>query len=535
MKRNRLVAFALTIFLILSMMAGCAAPARPGTSDPQHDVDSQHDVPANKKLVVGSDTTTRGFSPVTIWGASEYLVATMIYEPLATFDENNELVGITAKSWTKTDDEGKEWDIEIFDYIYDTDGNHITAADIIGFYQNCMDEKYSHITRELEAFELTGEFTLHVKLREATSENLPNLLSNTRVYSQKAYQESEDKFITRPVGTMNYRVTDFQVGGNVTIKKTDTPYWQTDASLIKSNIQLSNVDEVVIVPLVEAFQQATAVETGTIDMMKGMSSSVIGKFENNSAYTVIEKERIMTKSLYFSGAEGKPVADNRNLRLAICHAIDAQGLMDIVVGGRGVPNKSFTSADAIGFNQKWLDEDFYEYDVEKAKTYLEESGYKPGELHLKLLTAATDEWQKIAQVVQSYLREIGIEVEIEALDGALFASAKNDPTRYDMTFNQVGGNFYIGNITGLMSQQSWGGSTFSGIVDDKLEALIQTCRYDTAMEADFDNLHYYLKDAAYIRPFYDSLVGYVFKADAGIKSLAWDWKAMDILNAIEFA
>lgn len=540
MKKRTVVALLLTACMLLGLLSGCATPDRPGlstetTANQAGDAAQPSQSAGYRKLRVGSDMSTQSFSPTIMWGNSEYMVASMIYEPLASYTQDGELAGIVAKSWTQTDADGYEYDIEIYDYVEDIKGNHITAADIVGFYQNCVDDNYAMLTRHLASFEQTGDYTVHIVLKNNTIDGIMTVLTATKVYSQKAYQESPDKFVTTPIGTTHYEVTDFEIGGNITIKRADHTYWQTDESLIKCAEQYDNVDEVVVIPLVEAAQQSIALEAGTIDIMRGMNGAVVSRFQNDSEFTVFDLEKIMSRGLYLSGEPGRPTADNLNLRLAIFHAIDNQGIVDVVLSGRGVPEKSFTSSMTIGYNQKWLEEDYYEYDVEKAKSYLAAAGYEPGELKLTFLTIATDEWQKVAQVVQSYLRDIGIEVEILAYESALFSTMMNDGTQFDMTLDQIGGNWYGVNVNSKMGQTGYGGKSKAGFVDDKLEELITKTRFFTATQEDFDNLHYYLKDTAYVKGLYDSIIGYAYKNSLGIKGFCWDYKCMDMFNAMEFA
>ena len=51
-----------------------------------------------------------------------------IYEPLMC-EYEGEIVGVIAKTITKVDD--YTLDVEIYDYVYDQAGNHITADDVV--------------------------------------------------------------------------------------------------------------------------------------------------------------------------------------------------------------------------------------------------------------------------------------------------------------------------------------------------------------------------------------------------------------------
>ncbi len=547
MKRTKLLALLMALVLMLGLLAACGTADRPGLEDDSDTPDAGNDAQNGDeqggdenqdedwiRLVVGSESSPQSFSPViNSWGNSEYLVDSMVYESLATMNEDMELVGICAKEWTQLDEEGLEYEIEIYDYIHDIDGNHITADDIVFCYQNALNQNFTNLTRFVESAEKTGDYTVKIRLTGNTIESLSSALINLRVYSQAAYEASEDKFATRPIGTTHYRMTEFEPGGNIVVTRNDGEYWQTDESLWQRE-QYDNVDEVEIVSLTESSQQSIAIETGEINMMRGMNAAVVDRFLDNPDYKIFEVQQIMTRGIYFSGEAGKPTADNQLLRQAICHAIDRQGIVDIVMGGRATVTSSFTSSQAIGFNQKWLDEELYEYDPDLARDLLAQAGYEPGELTLTFLTNSSDEWSRVAQVVQSYLLEIGINVEIQTLEGAIFGTMFNDGTQFDMTIDQIGGNYYSVIVNSKMGQSGYGGKSKTGFVDNELEELIQICRYADATEEDYDNLHYYLQDQAYSLPLYDSLLTNVVRADAGVQELVYSYRLQNLLNATVF-
>lgn len=535
MKKVRILSLLLVIVMVMSSFVGCGGntPAeKPAASGDGTSPSTA--APTDRKLVVGIDQAANSFSPVnSAAGNAEYLVTSMVYETLGTFDDNMELKGICAKDWKRLDEEGYEYEIEIYDYIKDIDGNPITVDDILLFYDLGIENKYAFVTRYVESYEKLTDYTFKVRLISNTSDSFPSVLTSTRVFSAKAYQESADGFATRPIGTTSYRLTEFEPGGNIVLTKVDTPHWQTDTSKLDKS-QYANVDEVKVVPIVESSQQSIQIETGEIDMMRGMNAAVLPRFEGNDDYKIFSYNQIMGRILYFSGEAGKPTADNVKLRQALCYAIDTQGIVDVVLAGRGTAEKSHGSNLLVGYNQKWMEEDYYDYNPEKAKQLLKEAGYEEGELTLTFLTLASDEWNKVAQVVQAYLLDIGVNVKIEAYEGALFGTLYNDGTKFDITLDQIGGNFLHAIFNSKMGQAGYGGKTKTGFVDNELEALIQTCRYDSATAEDFDALHYYLKDQAYALGLYDPVLSTVARKDSGIKELAYDYKMMNLLNATVF-
>ena len=109
MKKTRLFALTMALLMVVSMIAGCSAPNRPGLEVTGATTAGSTEAGANtesgyKKLTIGTDMASQSFSPTITWGNTEYVVSSMVFEPLASYDENGELAGIVAKSWTQTDD-----------------------------------------------------------------------------------------------------------------------------------------------------------------------------------------------------------------------------------------------------------------------------------------------------------------------------------------------------------------------------------------------------------------------------------------------
>jgi peptide/nickel transport system substrate-binding protein len=114
------------------------------------------------------------------------------------------------------------------------------------------------------------------------------------------------------------------------------------------------------------------------------------------------------------------------VRRAISHAIDRQGLIE-AVWGRGVP----TAALAPGVLEWSLPIDqlgpgarYYQYDPTEAKRLLTEAGYPKGfKTHLSVSNGFGRDIIDDAQLVQRYLKDVGIEAELKIQEhGAYMAT-----------------------------------------------------------------------------------------------------------------
>lgn len=107
------------------------------------------------------------------------------------------------------------------------------------------------------------------------------------------------------------------------------------------------------------------------------------------------------------------IGKNRNLRLAIAHAIDMEQLISIFVKNTGQKANSIFPPGILGYRPS--DQLPYSYNVKKAKEYLAQAGFPGGKglPTLKFDTRGKSETNQLrAQFYQSQLKKIGVNIEI---------------------------------------------------------------------------------------------------------------------------
>ena len=108
--------------------------------------------------------------------------------------------------------------------------------------------------------------------------------------------------------------------------------------------------------------------------------------------------------------------DDVNFRKAVAYAVDKKAIKEALIGENGKTASTLCFDDALYILDKdswssYADEiaDDYSYDVEKAKEYLAKSAYPDG---YDITYVCLEGESSIAQMVQAYLAEIGINVTI---------------------------------------------------------------------------------------------------------------------------
>jgi len=123
--------------------------------------------------------------------------------------------------------------------------------------------------------------------------------------------------------------------------------------------------------------------------------------------------------------EKAPFNDIR-VRQAIRYAVDIDAILQGGYSGIYPRANSLLAPSLLGY---WKEAPVYGRDLEKAQALLAEAGHANG-FKTKLTIEATARYEAIAQIIQANLSEVGIEVEIEALESAAYwALGKNDASK----------------------------------------------------------------------------------------------------------
>ena len=150
-------------------------------------------------------------------------------------------------------------------------------------------------------------------------------------------------------------------------------------------------------------------------------------------------------ALFFNQAVGFPY-DQKAFRQAVAHGLDRRDMVQRLLNGRGVPG----SAGALGPANAFLNRNLpdYPHDPARARTMLDEVGLRDANgdgmrdrpdgspFTIPLLTSSLD--TTTAQLVSEYLRNVGLRVELQAVDQPT-SDARNTNGEYEMAIVHFGG------------------------------------------------------------------------------------------------
>src|SRR5699024_8531258 len=119
--------------------------------------------------------------------------------------------------------------------------------------------------------------------------------------------------------------------------------------------------------------------------------------------------------------------DNKDVRVALNHAVDKESLINAFYAGQGEPAKNPMPPTVDGYNDEM---EAYEYDPEKAKELLADAGYPDGfEMDLWTMSNPTPylpEPGKIAENIHSTFGEVGVGGNSQTYEWATYIEKVTD-------------------------------------------------------------------------------------------------------------
>lgn len=515
---------------ILALAVSCGKGETKSESSTATDKSSVATATSNKpiEITVGLNTGWDTLSPVrSNIGNNLPVISTITYETLGFLNSENVLVPWVAKEWSTTDN-GKTYDITLYDYVKDSEGNAIKAEDVVWMIQLCKEKALKPNFKYVESVEATSEYSLKITFNNTLVGVFETLMTDTFACSKAAYEKAGDDFVDHCVSTSVYKVTKFVSGSEVEYTKRDD-YWQSyDLLPPELRATVSKVD-VKIIP--EAAQLGIALETGVVDFVLFFDASTAVQFDGDSDYTFLKADSRNGFQMFFSGADERPVANDKYLRQAICYAINNELMINAALEGYGVPMHDSASTAAMGYQKEWLNEEYYPYSIEKAKECLAKSNYNGEEL----VILATSSFKTQAEIIQNCCAAVGIKVKLDVRQIALVTAIRLDGTQYDMFINQVGGITLANHWNTRYDARAYKTGDATSRHDMVLADLIKETSTSEGFTAEnINKVHNYIKDEAYGYGIYQPNMLAVWNNKVGMTEVVKDTYKMVVPTACKY-
>ncbi|WP_242681292.1 ABC transporter substrate-binding protein [Tessaracoccus sp. SD287] len=389
------------------LLAGCLDNDLPGQT-PE----------GSREISVGASDEPQVLDPVAnAQAAIPQVLLYNVYETLVKVDNNGELRGLLASAWTISEDR-LTYRFTLHEATTFASGTPLDAAAVVASIEFLRAAKSPNTSvaramDQIESVTAEGALTVIVKLTAPSLLWLYDMTSTGGIIVDPAGHET---MADAPMGSGPYVFDSHQRGTSITLKRNEK-YWGTP----------QRVDTIVFRYFTDPNAMNSAMLAGDLDVISNLAApQALDQFADER-YTVLEG--FTTGEVVLGFNHTNPALAKKQVRQAINHAIDRQGLVDTVWGGKGQMIGSMVPP-----SDPWYEDlsETYPFDPAKAKQLLADAGHATG-LTLKLRVPTLPYGPGAATVIKSQLNDVGITVTVEEIDFTRWINEVFVNAQYDMT------------------------------------------------------------------------------------------------------
>ena len=361
-------------------------------------------------------------------------------------------IGALAESWSQPDPltyvvnvrQGVRWHDKP-----PMNGRELTAQDIEFNYHRITgmgsgftepSEFVANLNLPFESITATDDSTIVFTLKELNLGAMGGILDGAIawIYPPEVIREHGDVTEWRSlVGTGPIMLTDWVEGSSVTWDK-NPDYWGHDEKYPEN--RLPYIDQLRVLFMPEVATRLAALRTGRIDYIGPYQGSALSTLDQVESLERTDPELVIhpitSRSNSAIGMNVQvPPFDDIIVRKALQMAINLEEINRAFYGGRsdmtpqGSLNRSFS--EIVTQFEDWPEDvkRVFDYDPEGAEALLDEAGYPRDADGIRFKTALM--WLDLrplsyAELLASYWKRIGVDVEIDIAEIASFGARRND-------------------------------------------------------------------------------------------------------------
>lgn len=370
------------------------------------------------------------------------LKATFFFDTLTFPDTTGQPKPWLADSWDVADD-GVTWTFDLRDDVTFHDGEALTAEDVVFTFEYNMSGPGSSTgaaVSGIASVTAVDDYTVEI----VTEGPDPTFIDNiggpfgVQIMPQHIWEGVED-----PV---QFRGDEATIGSG--------PYVIRSFDQATNSFDLEAFEDFFLgPPVVERLQllpvndELLALQRGEIDSASGLQANIPEAQLDalSQQYELLTARGEYNVQLFFNQDQGFPYSE-KAFRQGVVYALDRVDLIDVMVGGAGLPG----SAGHLGPANVYLNEDLppYDFDPDQAADLFDEIGLVDADgdgdrdlpdgsdFVIPFVTSERDIEE--ARLVGGYLDEVGIRTDIESVDQATM-DARAAANNYSMSIVHFGG------------------------------------------------------------------------------------------------
>ncbi|MDX2005609.1 MAG: glutathione ABC transporter substrate-binding protein [Meiothermus sp.] len=266
----------------------------------------------------------------------------------------------------------------------------------------------------VSAIEAPDALTVRLRMPEPFAPILAHLThGSASIQSPTAIRRLGANYRDNPVGTGPYKFDRWQKGQFVELVRNDD-YWGTKPS----------VERLRFLAVPEATTRMALVETGQAHVAVRVPPQDVQRLNARPEIDVVTTPSVRTIYLYFNHTK-KPFDDVR-VRRAINLAINREEIVNFVLGGFGRVSDAPIGPGIFGYTRIGN----YGFNQSEARRLLAQAGFNAQNPLRFTLSSPNGRYLqdiRVSEAIQSQLRAVGVEAQIQTLEWGAYLAASNQP------------------------------------------------------------------------------------------------------------
>lgn len=488
----------LVLALVIGITVGCSsndADKDSGTTPDNEitdNVETGEELPegSNDEIKVAIEADIVSLDPQGHNDVESMRVSNLVFDTLFKLDEDFQAQPNLVEDWSQPNP--TEWELKIKEGVMFHDGSEMKAEDVAYTLERSKESAVvQHVLEQVEKVEVMDDYTVKVTTKEPFAPFLNALVHAGVSVFPKEYAESDDDW-KNPIGSGPYKFVEWASGDRVVLEKNEDYFNEEEAG---------EANKIVFKVIPEGTSRTIALETGEVDIVAILDAMDAPKVEDNDSLELYTKPS--TSFSYLGMNTEKAPFDNVLVRQAMNYAIDKESILQIALEGEGVVATSMTADSLLGHVPSE-----YTYNPEQAKELLKEAGYEDG-FEMEIWTSG-DRRERIAQVAQANLMDIGVTAKIEPYEWGAFLDATNTGNQQMFVLGWTSNPDVDATLTPQFSENSIGAQNRARYVNDEVEQLLVEGRAeldDAKREEIYNEIYETLNiDAPWVPLYVDNII-----------------------------
>lgn len=429
--KKRLLALSLALVMLFTL-AACGSKDQPaGSNDtPAGNTEQQ---PSGGEKVLTAGVTTAWTTLVATGGAGDIdiFIRSLLYDSLVNTDMDGVIHPRLAKSW-ESDETGTVWTIHIDENAKWSDGEPVTAADVVytyGLYSTPGFCNFSTYMAYIDGTEQSGVVS------EGNALNAVAQDDKTLIITAK-FPISEELFFSNL--HFVYIIPEHIFGQMDPSEINDAECWSKDPVTSGPMVYVDQVDgqsieftanknyflgapkiDRLIVKVVASSAVASSVMSGDIDLTAGAAfcSLSVNDYDLLNSDDSVRVEAVSGYNYrYLCVNQQLDMFSDARVRKALSMAINRQEIVDSLLHGFGMAIYTPWGENHPFYNKDLDLSGYVPYDPDGAKALLEEAGWDFNQKITITAASNSEARQQICMMVQQYWLSIGVQVDVETVD-----------------------------------------------------------------------------------------------------------------------